>query len=108
MAQDFYTRLHDYYEKVTGVLRDEADIASVFPNPSDIGEALEKIYANFLRQHAPSKCNVFLGGFLFHADGSESKQMDVIVTTDTALRLKEHSGSHRSNQRLTKPNFSTP
>lgn len=91
MAQDFFTRLHDYYEKVGEVLRGEADVASVFPNPSDVGDAREKVYANFLRQHAPSKCNVFLGGFLFHANGSESKQMDVIVTTDTTPRFDFHN-----------------
>ena len=87
MAQDFHTRLYDYYEKVAKVLRGEADVASVFPNPSDVGGVREKVYANFLCQHAPSKCNVFLGGFLFHANGSESKQMDVIVTTDTTPRF---------------------
>ena len=68
-----------------------ADAATVFPNPSDIGGAREKIYADFLRQHAPSKCNVFLGGFLFQDDGTESKQLDVIVTTDTAPRFDLHN-----------------
>ena len=51
----------------------------------------ERIYAEFLRQHAPSKCNVFLGGFLFDDDGSESSQLDVIVTTDTAPRFDFHN-----------------
>ena len=32
----------------------------------------------FLRLHAPTKCNVFFGGFLFGTDGSESKQLDVL------------------------------
>ena len=88
--QDFYTRLRKYYLDVAGVLRGEASAASIFPNASDIGEAREQIYAAFLRQHAPSKCNVFLGGFLFHKDGSESRQMDVIITTDTAPRFNFH------------------
>lgn len=91
MAQSFFTRLRDYYLKVGEVLRGDADAASVFPNPSDIGEARERIYVDFLRQHAPSKCNVFRGGFLFHDDGSESKQLDVIVTTDTAPRFDFHN-----------------
>ncbi|MFC3683102.1 DUF6602 domain-containing protein [Hydrogenophaga luteola] len=63
----------------------------MFPNTSDIGTSRERIYADFLRQHAPSKCNVFLGGFLFHDDGTESKQLDVIVTTDTAPRFDFHN-----------------
>lgn len=88
---NFHARLRAYYLKVAEVLRGEADSASVFPNSSDIGFARERIYGNFLRQHAPSKCNVFLGGYLFHMDGTESRQLDVIVTTDTAPRYDFHN-----------------
>lgn len=91
MPQIFYKRLRAYYLKVAEVLRGEADAASVFPNSSDIGGSRERIYAAFLRQHAPSKCNVFLGGFLFHRDGTESRQLDVIITTDTAPRYDFHN-----------------
>lgn len=83
---NFHVRLRKYYLKVAEVLRGEAGAAAVFPNTTDVGVARERIYADFLKQHAPSKCNVFLGGFLFHMDGTESKQLDVIVTTDTAPR----------------------
>ncbi len=91
MAKDFYTRLRSYYLKVGEVLRGEADAASVFANTSDVGTSREFVYAAFLRQHAPSRCNVFLGGFLFHEDGTESKQLDVIVTTDTTPRFDFHN-----------------
>lgn len=91
MAREFYTRLRNYYKKVAEVLRGDAEAASIFANTSDIGVSRERIYADFLRQHAPSKCNVFLGGFLFHEDGTESKQLDVIVTTDTAPRFDFHN-----------------
>ena len=76
MPKDFYTRLRSYYKKVGEVLRGDADAASIFPNTSEIGIARELVYAEFLRNHAPSKCNVFLGGFLFHLDGTESKQLE--------------------------------
>jgi len=58
----------------------------------------ELAYAEFLKQHAPSKCNVFLGGFLFDDDGTESKQLDIIITTDTAPRFNFHNkdGSGKS------------
>lgn len=88
---NFHTRLRDYYLKVAEVLRGDADAAAVFPNSTDIGVSRERLYADFLRQHAPSKCNVFLGGFLFHIDGTESKQLDVIVTNDTAPRYNFHN-----------------
>lgn len=86
MAKPFYNRLNDYFDKVGKVLRGEAEVASIFPNTSDIGLSRELVYAKFLTQHAPSKCNVFLGGFLFGDNGEESKQLDVIITTDIAPR----------------------
>lgn len=91
MAGQFYERLRAYYLKVAAVLRGEADAASVFPNATDIGMSRERVYAEFLRQHAPSKCNVFFGGFLFGEDGSESKQLDVLVTTDTTPQFNFHN-----------------
>jgi hypothetical protein len=82
MAKPFYDRLNDYFAQVGGVLRGEADAASIFPNTTDIGMSRERIYADFLRTHLPSSCNVQFGGFLFSLDGQESKQVDVIVTAD--------------------------
>lgn len=83
MTQTFFDRLRAYYTKVAEVLRGEADATSIFPNPTDIGTSRESIYKEFLKQHLPSKCNVFLGGYLFDDDGAESKQLDIIITTDT-------------------------
>lgn len=91
MATNFFYRLGNYFERVGAVLRGEADSASIFPNSTDIGMSRERIYAEFLRLHAPSKCNVFLGGFLFSMAGQESRQLDVIVTTDTAPRYDLHN-----------------
>jgi len=83
MAQPFFKRLRKYYSKAAEVLRGEADTASIFPNTSNIGTSRENIYIEFLKLHAPRKCNVFSGGFLFDDEGEESKQLDVIITTDT-------------------------
>jgi hypothetical protein len=91
MAKPFFDRLNTYYQRVAAVLRGEAQVASVFPNATDIGMARERVYAEFLRQHAPSKCNVFLGGFLSGNNGDESTQMDVLITTDTNLRFNFHN-----------------
>ncbi len=98
MPQNFFSRLRAYYIKVAEVLRGEADAASVFANTTDIGISRELVYAEFLKQHAPSKCNVFLGGFLFDDDGAESKQLDILITTDTAPRFNFHNkdGSGKS------------
>jgi hypothetical protein len=91
MAGQFFERLRAYYLDVAAVLRGEAKAASIFPNSTDIGTSRERIYAEFLRQHAPSKCNVFFGGFLFGENGDESGQLDVIVTTDTTPQFNFHN-----------------
>jgi hypothetical protein len=87
MTQPFYDRLRVYYTKVGSVLRGEADGASIFPNTTDIGMSREKVYAEFLKMHLPSSCNVSLGGFLFNLDGQESEQIDIIVTNDVSPRF---------------------
>lgn len=89
----FFVRLLKYYEDVGRVLRGEAEAAAIFPNSSDVGGSREKVYIDFLKQHAPSKCNIFQGGFIFDMAGNESKQMDVIVTTDTAPRFNFNNRS---------------
>ncbi len=91
MAMNFYTRLADYYEDVAKVLRGQADAASIFPNSSDVGGAREDVYLSFLKQHVPSRCNVFKGGFLYHFDGGESAQLDIVVTTDISPRYDFHN-----------------
>jgi hypothetical protein len=98
MTQNIFERLREYYTKVVCVLRGEADAASIFPNSTDIGMSRERVYAEFLKQHAPSKCNVFFGGFIFDEDGVESKQLDIIITTDTTPRFDFHNqdGSGKS------------
>lgn len=91
MAENFYGRLRKYYLDVAAVLRGEANAASVFPNSTDIGMSRERVYAEFLKHHAPSKCNVVYGGFLFGESGEESGQLDVLVTTDTTPRFNLHN-----------------
>jgi hypothetical protein len=77
--------------EVGAVLRGEADAASIFRNTTDIGLSRERVYAQFLRNHLPSKCNVFFGGFVFNLAGDESKQIDLLVTTDTCPRFDFHN-----------------
>jgi len=82
MAKAFYDRLHNYFAQIGSVLRGEADAAAIFSNTTDIGMSRERVYADFLRTHLPSSCNVQFGGFLFGLEGEESNQIDLIVTAD--------------------------
>jgi len=88
MSGEFFDRLKLYYENVGEVLRGQADAASIFPNMTDIGTSRERVYAEFLRSHLPSCCNVMFGGFLFSLGGAESKQLDIIVTADCVPQYK--------------------
>ncbi len=84
---NFFDRLRKYYSDIAKVLGGTASAASIFPNATDVGQSREYAYINFLKQHVPLKCDVLLGGFLFGVDGSETGQVDIIVTTDTAPRF---------------------
>ncbi len=96
MPKPIYERLRKYYKKVAEVLRGQASTSSIFPNTTDIGLSREGIYAELFRNHLPNKCNVFLGGFVFHEDGNESKQLDFIVNTDTTPRFRPTPGFSKS------------
>jgi hypothetical protein len=87
MARPFYDRLAEYYSDLAAGLRGEAKLASIFANPSDIGDSREKIYIEFLRRHVPANCEVMQGGFLFDMEGNESSQIDVIVSSNASLRF---------------------
>lgn len=87
MNKILFDRLRKYYTEVAQVLKGEAEAASVFPNSSDIGTSRENIYLEFIKNHIPSKCNAFLGGYIFDSFGNESKQLDIIITSDTAIKF---------------------
>lgn len=87
MPGKFYERLGRYFDAAGSVLRGEADAASIFPNASDVGQSREMIYADFLRNHVPANCDVSLGGFAFDLKGFESKQLDIILTTNSCQQF---------------------
>jgi len=91
LAKHFFERLEKYYSNVGQVLKGEADAASIFPNTTDIGMSREQVYAEVLRAHLPSSCNVYYGGFIFDMDGNESKQMDLIIINDKAIQFNFHN-----------------
>jgi len=94
MENKFFERLQKYFLNVIEVLRAEAKPASIFPNTTDIGMSREQVYMKFLQQHLPSKCNIFFGGFLFGEDGSESKQIDIIITADTTPKFNFYNNDN--------------
>lgn len=98
MSEQFFDRLKNYYSKIGEVLRGEADVASIFPNTTDIGMSRERVYAEVLKLHLPLSCNVVLGGFLFDLNGTTSDQIDILVNNQSALQFNFSSrdGSGKS------------
>lgn len=72
-------------------MKGEADSASIFPNTTDIGMSRERVYAEVLKTHLPSSCNVYFGGFVFDLEGNESNQIDLIIINDKALQFNFHN-----------------
>jgi hypothetical protein len=87
LTKPFFLRLAKYYESVADEIKSKSAKASVFANTTDIGLTRESAYLDFLKLHLPKKCDIFFGGFLFGRDGSESAQIDVIITTDACPRF---------------------
>lgn len=91
-ARPIFNRIWNYYSSVSNVLAGNSEMAAIFPNTTDIGMQREWAYAQFLKNHLPSLCNVFFGGLIFSADGNESRQMDVIVTSNLVQRFFSPDG----------------
>lgn len=85
---EIYNRLFDYLESVAKVLAGNAQAASVFANPADVGSTREGVYKVFLSHHVPHWCDVVLGGFLFNSSGQESGQVDIIVTAGSVPKFQ--------------------
>jgi hypothetical protein len=83
----FEKNLRPYFLGVADTLRIGSASGKLFTNNGDRGTSREYVYADFLRNHLPSACNIILGGNLFNQRGEVSKQIDIIVTTDVCPRF---------------------
>lgn len=93
MPKLFFIRLYEYYRQIGKVLQGEAETASIFPNPTDKGLTREQVYMKFLTEHLPIGCKVLQGGYLFNLGGHESKQLDLIIISDSSLQFNFFSKS---------------
>lgn len=88
MNENFKTRINNYYSNIAKTLKSQADSAAIFPNKTDIGVTREKIYSEFLKLHLPGNCILLYGGFLFDMNRNESKQIDLIITSNKCPQYK--------------------
>jgi hypothetical protein len=88
MGENFKARINNYYSNIGKVLKIKAELAAIYPNPTDLGQTREQIYSEFLKMHLPGNCNILYGGFLFDMEGRESKQIDLIITSNKCPQYK--------------------
>ncbi len=86
----------DYFASKADSLEAEALSAKIFDNPVDKGDVRESILLEFLDDHLPKRCGAIRGGFVFNQFGNRSKQIDLIVTTDSNIQFKRTYGKHET------------
>ena len=60
---------------------------TILDNRPDIGYLREDAVLDFLKRHTPERCASIKGGFIFDHLGNRSKQIDIIITSDSTLQF---------------------
>ncbi len=60
---------------------------------SDKGTQREGALLNLIENHLPSRSGVHIGGYVFDSEGDKSKQIDLIVATDSTLKFRTSKDS---------------
>lgn len=88
-----FGKISDYFEsECRAMVNQRMSKRSLYDNSADIGNAVESIYLEFLKQHVPAICDLLLGGYVFDVEGRRSHQMDIIVHSGNTHRFREPSG----------------
>ena len=93
-----------YFNACVDMLTATAAAAAATTHPGDLGTTREAALLGFLRHHLPRRLEADLGGVVLDAAGTESKQIDILVTNDIGLRFssneKEAHGGRKYSPRL--------
>ena len=85
-----HNRLFDYFTLIADKIDVDSKVAGLSTNSSDKGTIRERLVELFLAKHLPRRLRPFLGGTVFGVQGNESKQIDVLVSSDIAVNFEEH------------------
>jgi hypothetical protein len=78
--------LVNYFENEADRLDKEKE--TIFDNRPDRGDLREDAVLDFLKRHLPNRCVGIKGGFIFDHLGNRSKQIDIIITSDSTLQFR--------------------
>jgi hypothetical protein len=83
-------RIRTYFNSLADRMAADAELAGVSTHRPDIGTNREHIIEAFLARHLPRRLTVATGGQVVGARETESKQVDVLVACDLAVRFEEN------------------
>lgn len=78
----------DYFNAVSKLISARGEIAGLTKHGTTTGTNREIIVKEFLEKHIPRRLITTTGGVIL-GDGSPSKQIDVLINSDSALQFKE-------------------
>lgn len=87
--QKDHSRIVDYFNFIADKIEVDSQISGLTLHRTDKGTNRERLVELFLSKHLPRRLKPFLGGTVFGASGSESKQIDVLVSSDLAINFEE-------------------
>lgn len=84
-------RIQKYFNLLAQRIAVDAEMAgSSSSHRPDIGSNRERIVELFLHNHLPRRLSASVGGQVVGYEGSESKQIDIIVSSDISIRFDEN------------------
>ena len=83
-------RIQRYFNALADRMAADAEIAGSSSHRPDIGSNRERIVQEFLSKHLPNRLNSSLGGQVIGLSGAESNQIDVLVSSDVAVRFEQN------------------
>jgi hypothetical protein len=88
-GNNYFFELLEYFQNSADSLGVEANKMGIFSNTSDVGDSRENMLFTFINNHIPIRCRVIKGGFVFDSNGDKSRQVDLIVTSDSTFQFKQ-------------------
>ena len=85
---NIFCSLIEYFQRESLSLHYQSMTKIKLFNAPDVGTINEDIFANFLKRHIRSRCEIIKGGYIINSRGIKFKQIDIIITNDLGLNFK--------------------
>lgn len=83
-------RIQRYFNALADRMAADSEIAGSSTHRPDIGSNRERIVQEFLSRHLPGRLSSSFGGQVIGLSGAESGQIDVLVSSDVAVRFEQN------------------